>query len=294
MWALQAHLHRQIHPPQAHHGESGLLSQNSRKKFEEGTQILLSGLLEQIHGSDAPWKTYLVVLEGNLEEKKPKSPTKEKGGTEEKRSSAKKSSAAAAAVAPSSANSATKTSTEASVAPTEPVTLAADWASHGAITLVSHGGVGTITVIHTDVPPGTQLHPIVTASGSSSISLDGSAISVPFSIPVSVAQALSAEVPSTSLSVPTLSVPVSDALLASDISAISATSLLEAAATQTVLAPPAEQVEPKSNSGSKVLLPDIETVIVGEEVCGKEQTEVSNHGQNTEDEAESTKDQSSG
>lgn len=243
-----------------------------------------------IHGSDAPWKTYLVVLEGNLEEKKPKSPTKEKtekGGTEEKRSTAKKSSSAAAA---SSASDATKTSTEARVTSTEPVTLPADWASHGAITLVSHGGVGTIAVIHTDIPPGTQIHPIVAAGGTSSISLDGSAIGVPFSIPVSVAQALSAEAPSTSLSVPTLSVPVSDALLSSDISAVAATSLLEAAATQTVLAPLAEQ---KSNSGGKVLLPDIEAVIVGEEVCGKEQTEAPNHGQNTEDEAERTKDQSS-
>ncbi|KAM4712516.1 uncharacterized protein gzf1 [Anableps anableps] len=247
-----------------------------------------------IHGSDAPWKTYLVVLEGNVEEKKPKSPAKEKaekGGAEEKRSTANKSSSSAATAETSSANDAGKTSTETVMVPTEPVALPADWARHGAITLVSHGGVGAIAVIHTEVPPGTQLQPIVATSSTNTITLDGSAIAVPFSIPVSVAQALSSEAPSSSLSVPTLSVPVSETLLASDISTVSATSLLEAAATQTVLAPPSEH---KSNSGNDTLHPDIETVIVGEEVCGKEQTEVPNDGQNkTADEAETTRAQSS-
>ncbi|KAK5614101.1 hypothetical protein CRENBAI_010084 [Crenichthys baileyi] len=235
-----------------------------------------------IHGSDTPWKTYLVVLEGNVEEKKPKSPTKEKtekGGTEEKKSTATKSSitAGAAAVIPSSANDASKTSTETVVIPSETVALPADWASHGTIALVSHGGVGTIAVIHTEVPPGTQIQPIVATSSTGAISLDGSAIAVPFSIPVSVAQALTSEAPSSSLSVPTLSVPVSETLLASvsDISTVSATSLLEAVATQTVLAP-------ASLSGTDTLHPDIETVIVGDDVCRKEQKA---------DEAETTKDQ---
>ncbi|MED6248900.1 hypothetical protein ATANTOWER_006697 [Ataeniobius toweri] len=235
-----------------------------------------------IHGSDTPWKTYLVVLEGNVEEKKPKSPTKEKtekGGTEEKKSTTTKSSssAGAGAVIPSSANDASKTSTETVVIPSETVALPADWASHGTIALVSHGGVGAIAVIHTEVPPGTQIQPIVATSSTGTISLDGSAIAVPFSIPVSVAQALTSEGPSSSLSVPTLSVPVSETLLASvsDISTVSATSLLEAAATQTVLAP-------ASLSGTDTLHPDIETVIVGDEVCRTVQKA---------DEAEATKDQ---
>ncbi|MEQ2280629.1 hypothetical protein AMECASPLE_021898 [Ameca splendens] len=235
-----------------------------------------------IHGSDTPWKTYLVVLEGNVEEKKPKSPTKEKtekGGTEEKKSTTTKSSssAGAGAVIPSSVIDASKTSTETVVIPSETVALPADWASHGTIALVSHGGVGAIAVIHTEVPPGTQIQPIVATSSTGAISLDGSAIAVPFSIPVSVAQALTSEGPSSSLSVPTLSVPVSETLLASvsDISTVSATSLLEAAATQTVLAP-------ASLSGTDTLHPDIETVIVGDEVCRTEQKA---------DEAETTKDQ---
>uniref|UniRef100_A0A3B3XQI3 GDNF inducible zinc finger protein 1 n=1 Tax=Poecilia mexicana TaxID=48701 RepID=A0A3B3XQI3_9TELE len=236
-----------------------------------------------IHGSDVPWKTYLVVLEGNVEEKKPKSPTKEKGGSEEKRSTASKSSSSPVPTV-HAVDDADKSSTETVVVPTEPVTLPADWARHGAITLVSHGGVGAITVIHTEVPPGTQIQPI----GTSTITLDGSAIAVPFSIPVSVAQTLSSEAPSGSLSVPTLSVPVSETLLASD---ISTTSLLEAAAAQAVLAPPSEN---NPTSESDKMHPDIETVIVGEGLHGKEQEQLLDDGQNkTADEAETTKDQSS-
>ncbi|MEQ2159243.1 hypothetical protein GOODEAATRI_020820 [Goodea atripinnis] len=189
----------------------------------------------------------------------------------------KRSHTGAGAVIPSSANDASKTSTETVVIPSETVALPADWASHGTIALVSHGGVGAIAVIHTEVPPGTQIQPIVATSSTGAISLDGSAIAVPFSIPVSVAQALTSEGPSSSLSVPTLSVPVCETLLASvsDISTVSATSLLEAAATQTVLAP-------ASLSGTDTLHPDIETVIVGDEVCRTEQKA---------DEAEATKDQ---
>uniref|UniRef100_A0A3P9PR14 GDNF inducible zinc finger protein 1 n=1 Tax=Poecilia reticulata TaxID=8081 RepID=A0A3P9PR14_POERE len=236
-----------------------------------------------IHGSDVPWKTYLVVLEGNVEEKKPKSPTKEKGGSEEKRSTASKSSSSPVPTV-HAVDDADKSSTEAVVVPTEPLTLPADWARHGAITLVSHGGGGAIAVIHTEVPPGTQIQPI----GTSTITLDGSAIAMPFSIPVSVAQTLSSEAPSGSLSVPTLSVPVSETLLASD---ISTTSLLEAAAAQTVLAPSSES---NTTSESDKLHPDIETVIVGEVFHGKEQEQLLGDGQNkTADEAETTKNQSS-
>eukprot|EP00064_Thunnus_orientalis_P011548 superscaffoldBa00001676_g11579 len=167
--------------------------------------------------------------------------------------------------------------------PAEPVTLPPDWTSHGAIALVSHGTLGGITVIHTEMPPGTQIQPIVTtdSTGASVISLDGSAIPVPFSIPVSMAQPipLSSEASSTSLSVPTLSVPVSDGALAS-VSVtpiVSTSSVLEAGASQTILAPVSEM---KGTSEADILQPNIQTVIVSDKMCEKEQTAaIQNDGQ---------------
>ncbi|XP_038141976.1 GDNF-inducible zinc finger protein 1 [Cyprinodon tularosa] len=233
-----------------------------------------------IHGSDTPWKSYLVVLEGNMEEKK--SPMKEKtenGGTEEKKSKANKGASSAVAVVPNP-NDANKTNTEPVVLAPEQVTLPADWATHGTIALVSHGGVGAITVIHTEVPPGTQIQPIVATRSSGAISLEGSAIAVPFSIPVSVAQVLSSEAPSSSLSV-----PVSETLLAS----VSGLPTVPATSLQAVLDPASEQ---KPTSEEDTSHPDIQTVIVGEVHGGKKKTDVENGGQNeTTDEAETTKDQ---
>lgn len=230
-----------------------------------------------IHDSDAPWKTYLVVLEGNVEDKKPKTPTKgktEKAGAGEKKSTSRKSGAGAGS-AVCTAGDAVKTHTESIMVPAEPVTLPPDWTSHGAIALVSHGTLGGITVIHTEMPPGTQIQPIVTtdSTGASVISLDGSAIPVPFSIPVSMAQPipLSSEASSTSLSVPTLSVPVSDGALAS-VSVtpiVSTSSVLEAGASQTILAPVSEM---KGTSEADILQPNIQTVIVSDKMCEKEQT----------------------
>jgi len=226
----------------------------------------------QIHDSDAPWKTYLVVLEGNVEEKKPRFSTKER--TERADAGQKKSTANKSPSAAGSGIEAGKTHTEAIVVPTEPVTLHSDWTSHGAIALVSHGG---ITVIHTEVPPGTQIQPLVATNGAGTnvISLDGSAIPVPFSIPVSMTHtvSLSSEAPSTSLSVPTLSVPVTDALLASvsDIPTVSTASVLEAAASQTILAPASEI---KAISETDTLRPDMETVTANDKVCENEQTAV--------------------
>ncbi|XP_022050373.1 GDNF-inducible zinc finger protein 1 [Acanthochromis polyacanthus] len=212
-----------------------------------------------VHDSDAPWKTYLVVLEGNVEEKKPKSPTNrktEKAGTGEKQSAARKSSAASGAAG--------KTQTDSIVVPAEPVTLPSDWTSHGAIALVSHGALGGITVIHTEVPPGTQIQPIVATdgTGASIISLDGPTIPVPFSLPVSMAHGLPlTDAASTSLSVSSLSVPVSDSLLASvsEIPTVSTSSVLEAAASQTILAPVSDA---KAISETETLHPNIQTVIV--------------------------------
>uniref|UniRef100_A0A8D2ZVD0 GDNF-inducible zinc finger protein 1 n=3 Tax=Scophthalmus maximus TaxID=52904 RepID=A0A8D2ZVD0_SCOMX len=234
-----------------------------------------------IHDTDAPWKTYLVVLEGNVEDKKPKTPTKgktDKAGAGEKKNSARKSgggaaagSSGAAAAAPDadgSAGAVGKTNTDSIVVPAGPVTLPSEWTSHGTIALVSHGALGGITVIHTEMPPGTQIQPIMTTDGTGAnvISLDGSAIPVPFSIPVSMAHPVTLSSP-TSLSVPSvLSVPVS----VSEIQSVSTSSVLEAAASQTILAPVPE--DPEIPSEMDVLEPNIQTVVVDDKVCEKEQT----------------------
>nr|XP_019947175.1 PREDICTED: LOW QUALITY PROTEIN: GDNF-inducible zinc finger protein 1-like [Paralichthys olivaceus] len=263
------------------------------------------------HDSEAPWKTYLVVLEGNVEDKKPKSSPKgktKKAGAGEKKSPSRKSGGGAvtgdavstgaegvtvaAADAPcgvdAAVDAAGKTNTESIVVPAEPVTLPSEWTSHGTIALVSHGG---ITVIHTEVPPGTHIQPIMTTDGTSTnvISLDGS--SIPFSIPVSMAHPipLSSEASSTSLSVPSvLSIPVSEATLASvsEIPAVSTSSVLEAAVSQTILAQVSE---------SKITRPepDIQTVIVSDKA--KQTSAVQSDGQEktqeTLDEIKKTPDQ---
>lgn len=59
----------------------------------------------------------------------------------------------------------------------EAVTLPADWASHGTITLVSPATLSGFAVIQTEVATGTQLQPVLTADG---------AVAVPLSIPISV------------------------------------------------------------------------------------------------------------
>ncbi|XP_037541029.1 GDNF-inducible zinc finger protein 1 [Nematolebias whitei] len=231
-----------------------------------------------VHDVEAPWKTYLVMVEGNIEEKKPRSSTEENAEPGKKISESPSSASTAPAVsapavstpATSSAHGAGTTQTETTVVPTESVTLPSDWTSHGAIALVSHGALGDITVIHTEVPAGTQFQPIIGTNntGMSVISLDGSAIPVPFSLPVSVTQpvSLSSEACSTSLSLPTLSVPVSDTLLTS-VSGISTSSVLEAAVSQAHLA---SDLENKSNSATDPLLPDIQTVVVDNKTTGKE------------------------
>lgn len=179
-----------------------------------------------------------------MENKKPQIPTKgkmEKVGAGERKRMAKKSSAAA--VCTDEAANSGKTHTDSIVVPAEPVTLPSEWTTHGAIALVSHGAVGGITVIHTEVPPGTQIQPIVSSdsTGASVISLDGSAITVPFSMSMAHPLPLSSEASTISLSVPTVSVPVTDGKMTpvSEIQPVSASSVLEAAASQTILAPAA-------------------------------------------------------
>lgn len=198
-----------------------------------------------------------------MEEKKPRFPIKaktEKAESEEKKITSRKSTGAA--------DDAGKIHTDSTVVPTEPVTIPSEWTSHGAIALVSHGTISGITVIHTEVSPGTQIQPIVTtdSTGASVIS----AVPFPFSLPVSMAHTvpLSSEVASTSLSVPTLSVPVSDGFLTSvtEIPTVSTSSVLEAAASQTILAPVSDS---KASSETEALPPDIQTVVVGEKHRGK-------------------------
>lgn len=212
-----------------------------------------------------------------MEGKKPKTPSKgktEKAGAGEKKSTARKSGSNATVATPGAA---AKTNTSSTVVSAEPLTLPSEWTSHGAIALVSHGTLGGITVIHTEVPPGTQIQPIVTTdtTGASIISLDGPAIPVPFSIPVSMTHSIpvSSEASSTALSVPSvLSVPVSDDTLASvsEIpTVVSTSSVLEAAASQTILAPVSDS---KATSEADILQPNIQTVIVADSVGGKEQT----------------------
>lgn len=232
-----------------------------------------------MHDSDAPWKTYLVVLEGNVENKKAKLPTKVKAekaaGGREKSTAARKGHGAAAATVPEDATEAAVTGdgmeavdgsdkihTDAILVPAGPVPLPPEWTTHGAITLVSHGTSGEITVIHTDMSTGTQMQPIVTTEDTETrvIALSTSAIPVPFSIPVSLAQpiSMSSETSTISLSVPTLSIPVS----VSDATSGSASSVLGAATSHTILAPVSE-----SDVASEVdiLHSSIQLVTVGEE-----------------------------
>lgn len=206
-----------------------------------------------MHDSDAPWKTYLVVLEGNVEDKKAKLPTKVKvekaAGGREKSTAARKSHGAAAATIPEDAtevavigdgmevvDSSDKIHTDSILVPAGPVPLPPEWTTHGAITLVSHGTSGEITVIHTDMTPGTQMQPILTTEDT-----ETRVIPVPFSIPLSLAHPIpmSSETSTISLSVPTLSIPVSDAasVSISESPNISTSSVLEAAASHTILAP---------------------------------------------------------
>ncbi|XP_033503707.2 uncharacterized protein gzf1 [Epinephelus lanceolatus] len=256
-----------------HTGEKPYMCGLCRRTFTDKSTLRRHTM---IHDSDAPWKTYLVVLEGNVEDKKSKSPTKgkmDKAGAKEKKSTARKSGGAAPAAETGTAGGPVKTSADSFMVPSEPVTLPSEWTSHGAIALVSHGALGGITVIHTDMPPGTQLQPIVTtdSTGASVISLDGSAIPVPFSIPVSMAHTipLCSEASSTSLSIPTLSVPVSGTLASvSEIPNVSTSSVLEAAASQTILAPVSEA---RDTSEVDISQPDIQTVVVGDDICGGEQ-----------------------
>lgn len=224
-----------------------------------------------------------MVLEGNVEDKKAKLATKgqveKAAGGREKNTATRKSHGATAV--PEDATEAAVTGggleavdtsdkihTDSILVPAGPVALPPEWTTHGAITLVSHGTSGEITVIHTDMRPGTQMQPIVTTEDTETrvISLDASAIPVPFSIPMSLAQPIpmSTETSAISLAVPTLSIPVSHAasVSISEATTISASSVLEAAASHTILAPVSES---DVTSEVDILQSSIQLVTVGDE-----------------------------
>ncbi|XP_037305381.2 GDNF-inducible zinc finger protein 1 [Pungitius pungitius] len=242
-----------------HTGEKPYMCGLCRRTFTDKSTLRRHTM---IHDSDAPWKTYLVVLEGNVEDKKPKAPTKgktDKAEVKEKRGGVRKSAA--------DADAADKTHAEDSfVVPSDPVPVPVEWTGQGAIALVSHDTLGRIAVFHAEMPAGAQMQPIVTtdATGASVISLDGSAISL--------SHAADADPPS--LCPPTPSDPVSDGELAPlpGIRIVSAPSVLEAAASQTILAPvsePAAALQEASPGGATpggaFLESDIQTVIIGDD-----------------------------
>lgn len=222
-----------------------------------------------------------MVLEGNVEDKRAKLPTKGKvdkaAGGREKGATTRKSPAAAASVHGDATEAAVgddgmeaggssgKAHTDSVLVPAGPVPLPPEWAAHGAITLVSHGNSGEITVIHTDMAPGTQIQPLVSTEDAETrvISLETGAIPLPFSIPISIAHPipLSTEASGMSLSVPTLSLPVSVASIPGT-PTVSTSSVLEAAASHTILAPVSES---EVTAQMEILPPDIQCVTVGDE-----------------------------
>ncbi|XP_061126347.1 GDNF-inducible zinc finger protein 1-like isoform X2 [Syngnathus typhle] len=152
------------------------------------------------HDANAPWKNYLVVLEGNVEKK---SKAQDKGTAQEKKSNAKKASKSKV---PS---------------PTTTV-LPPDKAGPGAVALETHD--------HTEMLPEAQ---VVTSDGSGGVVIT---LDRPFVMPVEeniseTAHSISAETPSMS-------------------------SLLEEAASQTILAQQEEAAQP-----------DILTVVVSDKMC---------------------------
>ena len=190
-----------------------------------------------------------MVLQGNVESKKPRNSSKgenSRAGENQAKAAADDGGSEAGGSEEAKAQSQGQAPAEAVMVPGQPVTLPADWASHGTIALVSHSGMGGITVIHTEMPPGTQLQPIV-AAGTSVISLDGATIQVPFSLPASMAHAITPMSTVVTAPVTTTTTATSDSLDASMAMALTELSegrvalrtecVLEAAVSQTLLAP---------------------------------------------------------
>ncbi|XP_007229765.3 GDNF-inducible zinc finger protein 1 [Astyanax mexicanus] len=187
------------------------------------------------HDKDTPWKNYLVVLEGNVEDRiKTQKGSSDKNKAEE--------------INEEEHNQEEKQSEDQTqeivTVSEEPVTISGDWAGPGTIALVSHGALGSLAVIQTEVPAGTQLQPIVAADGASVISLDSSTVgipvTVPFSIPISVAHSISE---STAL---TVAVPQSDQATVSEAVLVSGDTDTEALLVPTEVSLPTECTKPQS------------------------------------------------
>lgn len=168
------------------------------------------------HDKDTPWKNYLVVLEGNVEERVKKT----------KGSSVRKDKEALNADEYQAAEDQTAIKTQETVCvPEEPMTISGAWADPGTIAVVSHGTLTNLTVIQTEMPPGTQLQPIVSGDGASVISLENSTVGIPvalpFSIPISVAHSISGSASLTGTVTFSDAAAVSDAILAPATSAAS-------------------------------------------------------------------------
>lgn len=236
-----------------HTGEKPYMCSTCNRTFTDTSTLRRH---TKTHSPDAPWKSFLVVLDGNIEDKKPPPELKSKSPkTGDKKS--KKSSNSSSSTGEDEAKSAITTTQPITATECSTVTVPSDWASHGAIALVSHAALGGITVIHTEIPPGTKLQPIVTtdSTGASVLSLDNPTIAVPFSIAANVAH----PVPSSS-SIPTVTVSNGTLAIVTESQSVPVPSVLEVAASQTILAPESEE---KFSEGEG-LPPNVETVIVGD------------------------------
>ncbi|CAB1340031.1 unnamed protein product [Coregonus sp. 'balchen'] len=195
----------------------------------------------QTHDQNTPWKNYLVVLKDNMEvkTKKPRCPGRK----------VKVENVVVGEVEGES-GAGGRLQEGAMLVPGEPITLSANWGDPGTITLVSHTTLGGFTVIQTEIPAGTHL-PIANTDGAGVISLDGSTVSVPFSvssIPVMVSHSIpvssssSGPLPIQTVSLSCLSVP--GAMFApvsvTETSTISTPPVLETAVSQTILASDSE------------------------------------------------------
>ncbi|CAL8313353.1 unnamed protein product [Lota lota] len=226
------------------------------------------------HDTDAPWKNYLVVLQGNVESKKPRHSSKgENSGAGENQAKAEADGGGSEAAGSDGAQ--TQAPAEAMMVPGQPVTLPADWATHGTIALVSHSSMEGITVIHTEMPPGTQLQPIVTtdATGTRVISLDGTTIAVSMAHAITPMSTVVTAAAAAATTTDSLDAPISEpAMTVTEVSesrvALRTSCVLEAAVSQTILAPGSEfgpeGAGPPAESGVRAMVSCVEPFATGQ------------------------------